>query len=164
MGLHAAAGAGAKLDDKLWEAIRDYYVRTRLPGGWSYIDVPGGGIPATESMTSAALVGLTVVKKHDKATDVSREAMEKGLVAFLGFSGRPAKSTGYQALISAELGRLLESKEFKSGDKVLKWYREGAEKLIMNQRPDGSWTGTGVDANAVLNTAFNLFFLGPDEK
>jgi RNA polymerase sigma factor (sigma-70 family) len=164
MGLHAAAGAGAKLDDKVWEAIREYYVRTRRPGGWSYIDAPGGAIPATESMTSAALVGLAVVKKHDKATEASREAMDKGLETFLAFSSRNGKSNGYQGLISAELGRLLESNEFKSGDKVVKWYREGAERLLKNQQPEGSWTGTGIDANPILNTAFNLYFLGPAEK
>jgi RNA polymerase sigma factor (sigma-70 family) len=164
MGLHAATRAGAKVDDKVWESIRDHYLRTRIRGGWSYIAAPDGASPATESMTTAALVGLTLVKKHDKATDATREAMGKGLDDFLAFSSRNGKSTGYQDLISAELGRLMESNEFKSGDKVLKWYHEGAERLLKNQKPDGSWSGTGIDANALLNTAFSLYFLGPEKK
>lgn len=164
MGLHAAAGAGAKVDDKVWEAIRDHYLRTRIRGGWSYIVAPAGASPATESMTTAALIGLTLVKKHDKATDASREDLERGLDDLFAFSSRNGKSSGYQGLISAELGRLMESTEFKSGDKVLKWYREGAERLLKNQKPDGSWSSAGIDSNAALNTAFSLYFLGSEKK
>ena len=161
MGLHAAS-ATAKVDVKIWEAVRDHYVRTRKPGGWAY---QNAAAPATESMTTAALVGLALVKKHDQASEASKEAMEKGTESLLAFSPNTGKSSGYQAWVVAELGRLIGSNEFKSGDKVVKWYRDGTERLLKNQQEDGSWAvGTGIDGNALMSTAFSLFFLGPVQK
>jgi hypothetical protein len=163
-GLHAAAKAGAKVDEKLWPAVRDYYLRTRKEGGWPYHN-GFGDAAKSRSMTSAALVGLALVDRHEKADDASKDAFEKGMKAFLAFPNEKPKSTGYQWLVSAELGRAIGSQTFKSGDKELAWYREGVEKLVKEQHPDGSWgLGTGIDAAPVLNTAFGLYFLGPPEK
>jgi hypothetical protein len=164
-GLHAAANAGAKVDQKLWPAIRRYYLHNQRERGWTYHNAQVGDTAPSRSMTSAALVGLAVVDKYDKATDASKEAFEKGMKAFLAFPDFNPKSTGYQTLVIAELGRVTGSPTFKAGDKTVAWYREGAAKLVKEQQPDGSWVfGKGIDGAAVLTTAFGLYFLGPPEK
>lgn len=159
--LHAAANAGAKIDPKLWADVRDYYLRTRRAGGWTYHNSNFGDTVASRSMTSAALVGLAVADKHDKPTDAGKDAFEKGMAAFLAFPDVNPKSTGYQWLVNAELGRSLGSSTFKAGEKEVAWYREGAGKLVKEQQPDGSWSfGKGIDGATVLTTAFGLYFLG----
>jgi hypothetical protein len=163
-GLHAAVNAGAKIDPKLWVEVRNYYLRTRKDSGWSYHN-GFGDATGSRSMTSAALVGLAVADKHEKPTDASKEVFEKGMKAFLAFPDENPKSTGYQWLVSAELGRSIGSPTFKSGDKEVAWYREGAGKLVKEQNANGSWGfGKGIDAAEVLTTAFGLYFLGPPEK
>lgn len=162
--LHAAANAGAKVDAKVWPAVRDYYLRTHRPGGWTYHNTNFGAVP-TRSMTSAALVGLVVVDKHDRPTDAGKDAFEKGMAAFLAMPEASPKSTGYQWLVNAELGRAIGSPTFKAGATELAWYREGAGKLVKEQNADGSWAfGKGIDGAAVLTTAFGLYFLGPPDR
>ncbi|MDB5307884.1 MAG: Prenyltransferase and squalene oxidase repeat protein [Gemmataceae bacterium] len=162
--LHTAARAGAKVDDKIWVAIREHYVRTRKDGGWAYQDVDFA-FP-TESMTAAALVGLAVAGKYDRNSAAGREAFEKGMNRLLAMSTDNPKSAGYQMLVTAELGRAIGSAVFKSGDKVVAWYTDGATKLVRGQQSDGSWVvhGKGVDGDEVISTAFGLYFLGPPEK
>ncbi|MBN9519808.1 sigma-70 family RNA polymerase sigma factor [bacterium] len=160
-GLHAAARAGAKVDGKMWEAVRGHYVRTRTPGGWKYLESPLDPTP-TYSMTVAALVGLATADEHTRPTAEGREAFEQGLRTVVSMPTHPPKSVGYQWLVTAELGRLIRTPVLKSGDREVRWYRDGAEALVKDQRPDGSWVpGRGVDADPVLGTAFGLYFLGP---
>lgn len=164
-GLHAAAKAGAKVDEKVWPAIRDYYVRTQGNRGWTYHTGAAGDTQATYSMTAAAAVGLAVVDKHIKPADAGTAAFEKGMNAVVAGLPGTAKSAGYVFLVHAELGRAIGSPTFKSGDKERAWYREGAEKLVKQQNADGSWVlGQGIDAAEVLTTALGLYFLGPPEK
>lgn len=165
MGLHAAALADAKVDAKVWDQVRDMYARARQEGGWSYYgDERVKGQPS-RTMTIAALVGLVVAAEFDTAGRGPDPAFEKGMAAFLKVSPRPGTSVAYEWLVTAELGNALASHEFKAGDKVLAWYREGAEKLLKEQKGDGSWMpGPGVDSNPIYATACGLYFLGPPKK
>ncbi|HEX4610794.1 MAG TPA: prenyltransferase/squalene oxidase repeat-containing protein, partial [Urbifossiella sp.] len=161
-GLHAAAGAGAKVTDRVWPAVRDLYVRTRRPGGWTYHPDSALDSGPTYCMTAAALTGLAIADQHSRPNAVARGAFDEGMRALLTAPVQAPKSIGYQWLVTAELGRVVGAAAFKSGDVEVKWYREGAEKLVADQRPDGSWVpGRGVDAEPVLGTAFGLYFLGP---
>ena len=68
-------------------------------------------------------------------------------------------------MATAELGRALGVTEFKAGKKGKAWYREGAEKLVREQKEDGSWVGnSGLDQAPVYTTACALYFLGPPSK
>jgi hypothetical protein len=165
-GLHAATAAGAKVDPKLWPAVREYYVRTRRDRGWPYHNGNFGDGQASSSMTAAALLGLTLAAKHDKQNaDAGKEAFEKGMTNLLAGGLSSTKSEGCMLMTTAELGRAIGSPTLKAGKKEVAWYREGAEKLVKGQQPDGSLAlGKGVDANPVLMTAFGLYFLGPPEK
>ncbi|HJZ56434.1 MAG TPA: sigma-70 family RNA polymerase sigma factor, partial [Gemmataceae bacterium] len=159
--LHAAARAGAKVDAKVWAAIRDHYVRTQRDGGWTYHAANLGDAKATPSMTGAGLVGLALAAQHDQETAAGKEAFEKGMKRFLSMPDVSPQSTAYLWLVTAELGRATETRVFKSGDKEVAWYREGAARLVKDQRPNGSWAfGQGLDTNPLLTTAFGLYFLG----
>jgi hypothetical protein len=163
-GLHAAAEAGAKVDGKLWVEIRDFYVRTRKDGGWTYHDTNFDKNPS-RSMTAAALLGLNLAARHTKDADAGKDAFEKGMASFLPGGLMGGKSEGYMLMTTAELGRAIGKPTLASGKKELAWYREGAERLIKIQQADGSFSvGRGIDGQPVLMTAFGLYFLGPPEK
>ena len=163
--LHAAAQAGAKIDAKVWEQVRDLYARTQTAGGWGYYsDRAFGADRATYSMTTCGLLGLTIAAKYDKKAKGPDPAFEKGMATLLKL-GVGGKSAGYDKFATAELGRALGQIDFKSGKQEKAWYREGADSLLREQREDGSFAGnTGIDANPVLATAFGLYFLGPPAK
>jgi prenyltransferase beta subunit len=166
MGLHAAARAGAKVDAELWPKVRDYYADTqRADGGWTYHNA--GEPQTTASMTTAALLGLAVAAKYDKAAKGPHPALEKGMALLLGGKFDEAKSVGYNLFTTAELGRELGTVEFKAGKLARTWYREGAEKLLKEQQQDGSWKAgeKSFDKNfPVVSTAFGLYSLGPPVK
>ena len=165
--LHAAAQAGAKIDGKIWEQIRDLYARSQSASGWGYYNNRSfGGERATLSMTTCGLVGLTLAARNDKNSKVPDADFEEGLVALLKMDDGASKSEGYNRMATAELGRALGVKEFKSGKAGRAWYREGAEKLLREQNQDGSFTGrpNSIDGTPVLSTAFGLYFLGPPAK
>lgn len=168
--LHAAKGAGAKIDAKVWEQIREFYTRTQSKtGGWGYYNGTELGVnPLSFSMTTCGLVGLAVAAKHHEDMKEPGEAFKLGMAKLLAMEAPTAsKSDGYLWMATAELGRLLDKTEFKAGDKGIAWYREGAEKLLKTQKEDGSWAWAekgGIDAYPVLTTAFGLYFLGPPKK
>jgi hypothetical protein len=169
MGLHAAAQAGAKVDAEIWKKLRDYYTDTQQKnGGWTYHNV--GDTKTTSSMTTAALLALTIAVKYDKLAKEPDPAFKKGMAALLdGISGE-GKSAAYELFTTAELGRALGTTEFKSGKMAKAWYREGVEKLVKGQQEDGSLKygdpeRGGIDRNQpVYATACGLYFLGPPAK
>jgi len=163
--LHAAAKAGAKVDAAIWDRIRQLYVRTQTPTGWGYYsEQTFSGERATMSMTTCALIGLTIATKHDANTKGPDPAFEKGMSHLFKLDSG-GKSSGYDRFATAELGRMLGESTFKSAKMTRLWFREGAEKLIKEQQPDGSFSDKGgIDANPILSTAFALYFLGPPPK
>jgi hypothetical protein len=162
--LHAAVQAGAKVDEKVWAEVRDLYARAQLnAGAWAYYSERlGGGDASSLSMTGAALVGLSLAAKQEPAGKPD-PAFEKGMAWYVPeFRFESAKSTGYNMMVAAELGRSLGRREFTAGRQTRAWYREGVEKLVKEQKEDGSWaTGKSIDGDPALATAFALYFLGP---
>jgi len=161
--LHVAAEAGAKVDPKFWQQLRDFYAATqRKDGGWAYYNMSPELEPSTCSMTIAATLGLTFATKHDKDAKDPDPAFAKGIGYLVKDHAEFRKSASHGLFVTAELGRALDTTEFKNGDKIWAWYREGAQKLLKEQKEDGSWVlSKSVDGDAVLCTAFSLYFLGP---
>src|SRR5262249_9376639 len=59
LGLHEAHLAQAKIDDLVWQEIRDFYKRTQHDdGGWGYTALAGNG--STLTMSVAGLCGLLI--------------------------------------------------------------------------------------------------------
>jgi hypothetical protein len=165
--LHDAARAGAQIDAKVWEQIREFYIRTQLKnGGWGYYNgAEFGGNALSLSMTTCGLLGLALADKYDKNTKGPGEPFERGLKLLVPWDMKGSKSTFYSMHAVAELGRALDKTEFKAGDKTWAWYREGVEKLLKTQKDDGSWAEQGgIDSNSVFATAWGLYFLGPPKK
>jgi squalene cyclase len=164
MALHAAAKAGAKIDAKVWEQIRDMYTRTQLKSGaWTYYYPERGA--GNFSMTICGILGLSIAAKHDKDAKEPGEAFTKGMAAMFDLRKPSPKSEMYRLFTTAELGRVLGGREFRSGNKAWAWYREDAEMLLKKQNDDGSWKfGATVDSDPILSTSFGLFFLGPTQK
>ena len=169
MGLHAAAQAGAKVDAGIWRKIRDLYADTQhKDGGWTYHNAGGDG--PSHSMTVAALLSLAVAVKYDKQAKEPDAAFEKGMAALLGDKlGKlgDGKSAACSWMTTAELGRALGATEFKSGKLTKAWYREGTEKLLKEQQPDGSWKPSelGIDKSyPVISTACGLYLIGRPVK
>jgi hypothetical protein len=164
--LDAAARAGAKVDPKVWPAVRELYLRTRKEGGWAYDSgAVGGGLgKPTRSMTLAAMFGLSVAARHDENAHAGREAFEQGMECLLRSEFGSAKSAAYDWMVTAELGRAAGLSVFKSGSKEINWYLEGVKELLKLQQAEGSFKPPPdklVDRYPVMATAFALHFLGP---
>jgi hypothetical protein len=164
MGLHAAAQAGAKIDAKVWDEVREHYINTRKNKGWTYYEKADP--IASSSMTLCGVLGLSVAAKYDKNAKKPDPDVEKGMALALENWEPSRKSEAYRLFVMAELGRVLDVKDFKSGNNTRTWYREGAEKLIKAQNEDGALpvATTSIDGHAVISTAFGLYFLGPPKK
>jgi hypothetical protein len=169
MGLHAAAQAGAKVDETIWRDLRDYFAATQqADGGWTYHN--GGDRTPSTSMTVNGLLGLTIAAKYDKQAKGPAPAFEKGMATLLDRKRHElgdGKSEFVGWMTIAELGRALGSNEFKSGKLTRAWYREGAEKMVKAQQEDGSLKAgvRGIDGGQpVITTACGLYLLGPPAK
>jgi hypothetical protein len=174
LGLWAGKQAGAKIERKEWEAIRDFYVRTQHPdGSWRYrsdLNLP------SLTMSVAGLCGLYIVG-HE--LDADRQQLQKNGIALKCGSHEEnaaiAKATAFLShpdnftidkvrlhifyhLYGLErAGRLSGQRFFGDHD----WYREGCQYMVKNQHDDGSWylRGQGFDAWPVISTDLALLFL-----
>jgi hypothetical protein len=177
LGLYAAKQAGAKVEDKVWRAIQDYYTRTQLSEGatagyWTYYNNQLGD-RASLSMSVAGVCGLLIASMgldqseqgldpdSGKAANCGvyseNTALAKGM-NWIGahFDFESPKSSMYNTYGIERLGRLSGQRFIDRFD----WYREGCERLIRMQQEDGSIVGkSGIDASPVLATSFALLFL-----
>lgn len=182
LGLYAAKQAGVHIDDKVWKAIQEYYIRTQIPAGgnsgkWPYYN--SGRDPDSFSMTVAGACGLIIAgmgldeseQKLDPITGIaancgaysSNTALAKGM-NWIGakFTFDSHKSTFYNVYGLERLGRLSGQRFIDKYD----WYREGCEKLIRMQVMEGPSRGAIVAENAspidtvpIISTSFALLFL-----
>ncbi|MBX9583583.1 MAG: DUF4159 domain-containing protein [Gemmataceae bacterium] len=176
LGLYAAKQAGARIDDNLWRAIRDYYTRTqrkRTPtaGAWGYSNYDASD---SFTMTVAGVCGLLIAgmgldeggQGLDPATGVAANCGrydENGPVArgmnWIGanFNFEQGKSVFYNVYGIERLGRLSGRRFIGTHD----WYREGCEYVVRAQDPQ---TGAiskarGIEGSDIIQTAFGLLFL-----
>jgi len=180
LGLYAAKQAGAEIKDEVWRGIQDYYHRTQSKLGtaryWTYSNERDAG-RASFSMTVAGVCGLLIARM---GLDESEQRLDPvtGVAANCGgysentdvahgmnwiienFNFESVKATFYNIYGIERLGRISGQRFIGPHD----WYREGCEKLVRLQRPDGSIVGgtefkTQIDQAPVLSTAFSLLFL-----
>jgi len=187
LGLKEAAEAGVQVSPAVWKRSREHFLRSRgSDGSWAYRPVRGRG--GTGSMTVAGLASLLICgsqlhvgkKKIDFRTGritncgvYEQELPVAKAIEWIGknFSvrGNPMatrvgrgpgavqanRSWHYYYLYGLErAGRISAQRFFGRHD----WYREGAEYLLGQQRPDGSWVG-GSLPDPALTTSFALLFL-----
>jgi hypothetical protein len=178
LGLHEGHAAGAKIDAKVWEEIREYYTRHTEDNqgralayqNWGY---KGGNSPIP-TMTASALCGMVIAGMDLNA---GRETLrpdgtadrcgvyeeDEHVAAALRLIGRQmprgpqevgAMPHTYYWLYSIERAGRLSGQRFLGG---IDWYRLGCRFLVTHQnRADGSWSGEG---HPVIATSFALLFL-----
>lgn len=173
LGLYAAKQAGAKIEDKHWKAIQDYYTRTQAKSGfWKYHN---GGLDNGESftMTVAGVCGLLIAgmgldqsgQQLDLASGVAAncglydedDAVARGM-NWIGakFNFDQGKSIAYNVYGIERLGRLSGQRFIGKHD----WYRAGCQFILGKQENDGSIkVGNGLDGSEILSTSFSLLFL-----
>lgn len=173
LGLHAGHLAGARIDRKDWEAVREFYVRTQQPDhGWVYNRAISGA-RSTLTMTTAGLSGLLIsgmelnagreeILQDGTARNCGVYEENRPVANALGWIGRhfrielPA-DTSYSIYGIERAGRLSGLRFFGEHD----WYREGCEYLVRTQNPDnGSWRDKSARGNSnIVCTSFSLLFL-----
>ncbi|HEV3447193.1 MAG TPA: prenyltransferase/squalene oxidase repeat-containing protein, partial [Gemmataceae bacterium] len=169
MALHAGEHAGAIVQERDWEEIRDLYLRTQqADGGWVYNPALQG--QSTFTMTSAGVCGLLISRKYAKQES---EKVDKAIARGLGYLGdRFGVETPvhqyYRLHDLGRLGQLAENRKLKSkaADKSYDWYRLEAQWLLDHQRDDGSWYESrgGFESSATISTSFALLFLTSGKK
>jgi hypothetical protein len=182
LGLWAGKLAGIRIDDAIWQEVRQHYLQFQSPkdGSWTYQErntlVDFGGPQLT--MTTAGISGLLIAgselnerretfrDKTDKAEGcgvyAENEALEKGMSWIKNHFSiqvlNPART--YYSLYGLErTGRLTGQRFFGEYD----WYREGSKFLIRQQHADGSWHDDSPrgswDKWPIVSTSFALLFL-----
>jgi hypothetical protein len=176
LGLYAAKQAGARIEDRHWKAIQEYYTRTQAqPGFWRYHNSRegGGDDAASFTMSVAGVCGLVIAgmgldtsnQQLDPVSGVAAncgdyaetDAMARGMNWIASkFNFEQGKSYAYNVYGIERLGRL-------SGERFIgkyDWYRAGCLFLIGKQEPTGAIkVGVGIDGSEILSTAFSLLFL-----
>jgi hypothetical protein len=177
LGLSAAHKHNLPLERALALIVQRFH-KSQLPSGrWNYpySSPPHPNQQWSPAMTGAGLLGLAVglglaadlAQRSATSGRFQDPAIEKGF-EFLGqFIGKPLGSATsrnphrepinlYFLWTVERCGVLYNRREICGKD----WYHWGAELLLDNQRPDGSWMAGGYWGSIpVLDTSFALLFL-----
>ena len=177
LGLYSGKQAGARVDDSVWNAIREFFTRTQTKSGasgyWKYYVGSDLDTEPSFTMTVAGVCGLIIA---GMGLDLSEQNLnpETGVAANCGaYSENAAVARGmnwvggklnydqskwifYNIYGVERLGRLSGQRFIGRYD----WYREGCEYLVRIQDQDGTITrGKGFDSSPTIATAFALLFL-----
>ena len=173
LGMWALEQSGAEVPGTYWRAVDDAWRRTQNPdGGWAY-DFSAAdnadGSKSRHSMTAAGIASLFITQDYTlsdrglecrgnveninikrgmdwMAQKYSAEALQKGQVG----------SRLYTLYGIERIGVASGFKYFGTTD----WYDTGADWLVKNQRPDGSWEGHGSGrTNSITGAAWGILFL-----
>ncbi len=182
LGLYAAKQSGTKIDPRIWKQIEQYYIENMTEASptsafWKYHNGNFDKSPSF-TMTVAGVCGLIIAamgldnseQQLDDATGIAARCGEysdstpvsKGMnwiatyFTFDVVTKQLGKSDMYNCYGIERLGRLSGQRFIGDHD----WYREGCERLVRMQDPDGGFTqGNGLDGAGILPTAFALLFL-----
>jgi len=172
LGVWALEQSGAEVPGPFWRLCDEAWRRTQNPdGGWPYEF--GSGTPqwagSTPPMTAAGIASLFITQDYtmsDRGLDCrgnqSNPNIERGM-KWMADRFTPAALQQNQlgdrlyTLYGVErIGVASGSKYFGSTD----WYDTGADWLVRNQRPDGSWEGHGPPTiNSITGAAWGILFL-----
>jgi hypothetical protein len=171
LGLHEAHLAHAKIDDQVWQEIREFYKRTQHDdGGWGYTALAANG--STLTMSVAGLCGLLIAgqeldEKRETAllngtfTDCGHYRENPNVIRAINYIARhflveERRGNIFYNLYGLErAGRLTGLRFFGDHD----WYREGCEHLVRWQDSEGFWIGRGFEQYKTLATSFAILFL-----
>ncbi|MBI3270558.1 MAG: hypothetical protein HYZ53_16240 [Planctomycetes bacterium] len=179
LGLRACCEAGCVIQEKTWkDAKRVIEAAQKSDGGWAYAwDYPPPGATLIDksasygSMTCSGLCDLVICNWYLGDRDFKNNKKTVKAAKWIGdnftvtehaaYAKNPQPPVGgggevfhYYYLYALERsGMLFGVDGFGAHD----WYQEGAEYLLKQQKPDGSWDGGGK--NVVQDTCFAILFL-----
>jgi hypothetical protein len=169
LGLWAARRHKMPLDRSLALVLRRFRTSQKDDGSWDYMYPYGNR--TTMSCVAGGLVGLAVGLglTNDARADLSPvpatndPGVKKGLGWVSTKIGNPTRRWNELPLYdtlwlwSVERVAMLYNLRTIHGKA---WYPWGAEILVANQKPDGSWPGTwATESNADVSTSMALLFL-----
>jgi endoglucanase Acf2 len=156
LGLWACGEAGVEIPDNVWTTMDQVWRSHQQPdGGWPYVhNDPGGWGKPTLSMTAAGMATLFLTQDQLKRFNIACSGNAKDPVLAKGFAwigkelpkdfggpvterwyvGGPGR-TMYLLYALQRLGVYSGYRYFNTVD----WFAAGADYLVKEQRPDGSW-------------------------
>lgn len=180
LGLQACRRVGVDVDPEVLARARAWWLQCQnADGGWGYNDSgdrnsndAGKRTLTTNasygSATASALAALAALQGEEAKPDpLMLQALRRGrewLAANFAVDRNPGKDPGFCQLhwlsAASRAGLVLATERFGSHD----WHAEGADFLLQNQRPDGSWRIEQGDfmkpeKNDVLDTCLAILFL-----
>jgi len=157
LGLRACMEANVFPPQETLVRAKSYWEKTQHPdGGWGY-----GTTPSYGSMTLGGLASLILYKTYLKEPWQADERVVKGfewVTENFSVDGNPKRETHryfYYMYALERLGIFGERTTFGAHD----WYREGANKLLALQRPEGNWAGSDFTGGTAADTCFAILFL-----
>ncbi|HYE98186.1 MAG TPA: zf-HC2 domain-containing protein [Planctomycetota bacterium] len=130
------------------------------PAGWSYgAEAKTGN--AYGSMTVGGLGGLCIID-YIQGKDWKRDPDVLEGVNWVASNFSVTENPGrkeahhYYYLYGLERAGVLFGTDFFGAHE---WYPAGANYLLDQQKPDGSWAGSGKEGGAVIDTCFAILFL-----
>jgi hypothetical protein len=177
LALWVARRHGLPVDNALARVDARFRLSQNADGGWSYTAMRGGGgMASSAAMTCAGLLGIAVAhgvanapdrRKGRAARDPGKDpVLRNGLLVLSTAIGIPVGRAGVIPVVGEGNGKAyyflwsLERVAVALGLRTIgkkDWYSWGAEILLVNQRPDGTWSGAYPTSGA--DTCFALLFL-----
>lgn len=156
LGMWALEQAGAEVPALYWEIVDSAWKRSQHnDGGWDYR--PDSDV--TPSMTAAGVATLFITQDYLAGENwagchggISNPFIERGLGWMDRHIEQALTSNMYTAYGVERIGTASGRKFFGAKD----WYQIGADYLVKQQKPDGSWE---TDRGAIPDTSFGLLFL-----
>lgn len=167
LGVWAAAQAGVEVPLAYWKLVEEAWIANQHPsGGWTYQAPAHTSHPLTANMTASAVATLFITQDYLHASagagcngNIHNPAIERGIAWLaenyhtVATDERLPRNYPYNTLYG------IERVGVASGYKYIArrdWFAHGAEWLLRNQLPDGSWPAEYGD---LTSTSFALIFL-----
>ena len=160
LGMWALEQAGGEVPSIYWQIVDAAWKKAQHPdGGWNYNN-EANPPTSTPSMTAAGVATLFITQDYTLNIDLAackggirNEFIERGLSYMDKHINEALTGGSFYTMYGVErIGTASGRKYFGTKD----WYQIGADYLVKNQHPDGSWAGQW---GPLPDTAYALIFL-----
>jgi len=153
LGLRACVDAYIEIPSQVWADAEKHFLSTQgSDGGWAYVTGSSYG-----SMTAGGLGGLAICKfylnKEIRDDKNIKRAMDWLAQNFTVRENPKYGSWHYYYLYALERAGIFTLTDSFGGNE---WYPIGANFLLNEQKPDGSWNDSGIP---IQDTCFAILFL-----
>jgi hypothetical protein len=174
LGLEAAEAAGVEVPQGVWRSALEYWLRTQnRDGSWGYKPSVAG----TGSMTASGLASVAIASSQlgdlaaedEAAAALALHRAYDWLSKNYSVAGNPYPDAGrsvnrwHYYYLAALTGAMRRTQDGNLDDHD--WRTDTTERLLKQQREDGSWSGDELESNSKLATALAMIVLAnADER